>query len=219
MFDISFIELLVIFVVALLVLGPEKLPGAVRTGALWVGRAKRSFSKVKSEIEQQLNTDDIRRQLHNESILADIEKARKSADNLVKETQKSLDKTQDGITRAISSTSPAPVPVVSSSAVEGVPTGADEWPDQIPDRVASESPDTKTYTGFVGEKASDGPPEEPVAEEDQPPEVKTEKPTQAVKAPVHDFYNNPPAGVVTIQGRKLVPAEKIEPEDSASKKD
>ena len=64
MFDIGFMELLLIGVVALLVLGPEKLPGAIRTGALWVGRAKRSFNKAKAEIEQHLNADAIRRQLH-----------------------------------------------------------------------------------------------------------------------------------------------------------
>jgi sec-independent protein translocase protein TatB len=72
MFDIGFMELLLIGIVALLVLGPDKLPGAIRTGALWLGRARRSFNKVKTEIEQQLNTDEIRRQLQNESFLADI---------------------------------------------------------------------------------------------------------------------------------------------------
>lgn len=219
MFDISFIELLVIFVVALLVLGPEKLPGAVRTAALWIGRAKRSFSKVKSEIEQQLNTDDIRRQLHNESILADIEKARKNADNLVKDTQKSLNESQDGIKRALTTT----VPIVSSSAVEGVPTGADEWPDTAPERTAvkpsgATPSDVKTHTGFVGEVAMDGPPEEPaadtVAEADN--EAAPQTATEPAKAPVQDFYNNPPAGVVTIQGRKLVAAA---PDDSSGQKD
>lgn len=219
MFDISFIELLVIFVVALLVLGPEKLPGAVRTAALWIGRAKRSFSKVKSEIEQQLNTDDIRRQLHNESILADIEKARKSADNLVKETQKSLNSTQDEINRTVNAVNTARVPIISSSADEGVPTGADEWPDTTPDRAAPAISGTKTHTGFVGETASDGPPEEPVADGADTPETDTEKPAQAAKTPVQDFYNNPPSGVVTIQGRKLVTAEPVEPEDSSGQKD
>lgn len=136
MFDISFIELLVIFVVALLVLGPEKLPGAVRTGALWLGRAKRSFSKVKAEIEQQLNTDDIRRQLHNESILADIDKARKSADQLVKDTRKELDKTQDDINKSINTALAVESPVVSNSAVEGLPTYAEEPAAETPNTAA-----------------------------------------------------------------------------------
>jgi sec-independent protein translocase protein TatB len=82
MFDIGFMELVLIAVVALIVVGPERLPGAIRTTTLWIGRAKRSFQQVKTEIEREINADEIRRQLHNESILAGIEKARKQADSL-----------------------------------------------------------------------------------------------------------------------------------------
>ena len=53
MFDIGFMELVLIAVVALIVVGPEKLPGAIRTTTLWIGRAKRSFNQVKSEIERE----------------------------------------------------------------------------------------------------------------------------------------------------------------------
>jgi sec-independent protein translocase protein TatB len=219
MFGISFIELLVIFVVALLVLGPEKLPGAVRTGALWLGRAKRTFNNVKSEIEQQLNTDDIRRQLHNESILADIEKARKSADKLVQDTKKELDKTQDGINRAISSANVPPPPVVSSSAVEGVPTGADDWPDTTPERIPAAPSDTKTYTGFVGEVAMDGPPEEPAAATSPATEAEPKKSAEPSKAPAQDFYNSPPSGRVTVTGKKLSAANAAPPEVSSGQKD
>jgi len=68
-------ELILVFVVALLVIGPDKLPGAVRTGSLWLGRFRRSYNKVKSEIERELNTDEIKRQLHNEAVLEEIEQA------------------------------------------------------------------------------------------------------------------------------------------------
>ena len=44
MFDISFPELVVVAVIALLVLGPDRLPGALRTLGLWVGRMSRTFS-------------------------------------------------------------------------------------------------------------------------------------------------------------------------------
>lgn len=219
MFDISFIELLVIFVVALLVLGPEKLPGAVRTGALWIGRAKRSFSKVKAEIEQQLNTDDIRRQLHNESILADIEKARKSADNLVKESQKGLAETRDDVNRALSSAPPPATPVVASSADEGVPTGTDDWPATKPAQEPPAPSKSQTPGGSVEEPAVAAPAEELVSTETEGPESGSEKPAQAANTPVQDFYNNPPAGVVTIQGRKLVPAEPVKSEDASGHKD
>ena len=69
MFGISFSELLLVGLVALLVLGPERLPGAARTAGLWVGRLKRSFNTIKMEVEREIGADDIRRQLHNEHIL------------------------------------------------------------------------------------------------------------------------------------------------------
>ena len=73
MFEIGFMELLLVGLVALVVLGPERLPGAVRTAGLWIGRLKRSFSNIKAEVEREIGADEIRRQLHNERIL-DLEK-------------------------------------------------------------------------------------------------------------------------------------------------
>jgi sec-independent protein translocase protein TatB len=69
MFDIGFTELLLVALVALVVLGPERLPGAVRTAGLWIGRIKRSFNSIKAEVEREIGADEIRRQLHNEQIL------------------------------------------------------------------------------------------------------------------------------------------------------
>jgi sec-independent protein translocase protein TatB len=69
MFGISFSELLLVALIALLVLGPERLPGAARTAGLWIGRLKRSFNAIKSEVEREIGADEIRRQLHNEQIL------------------------------------------------------------------------------------------------------------------------------------------------------
>lgn len=69
MFGISFSELLLVGLIALLVLGPERLPGAARTAGLWIGRIKRSFNAIKSEVEREIGADEIRRQLHNERIL------------------------------------------------------------------------------------------------------------------------------------------------------
>ncbi|MEB0026661.1 Sec-independent protein translocase protein TatB [Pseudomonas sp. MH9.2] len=77
MFGISFSELLLVGLVALLVLGPERLPGAARTAGLWVGRLKRSFNAIKQEVEREIGADEIRRQLHNEHILSLEQEAKK----------------------------------------------------------------------------------------------------------------------------------------------
>ena len=77
MFGISFSELLLVGLVALLVLGPERLPGAARTAGLWIGRLKRSFNAIKQEVEREIGADEIRRQLHNEHIMSMEEEAKK----------------------------------------------------------------------------------------------------------------------------------------------
>jgi sec-independent protein translocase protein TatB len=58
-FDIGFTELLVIAVVALVVIGPEKLPGAIRTGSVWVGRLKRSYQDIKREVELEIHNSEV----------------------------------------------------------------------------------------------------------------------------------------------------------------
>ena len=74
MFDIGFPELVVVSIIALLVLGPERLPDALRTMGLWLGRLRRSFTAVKTEIEKEIGMDDIRRQLHNEAIMEEMQR-------------------------------------------------------------------------------------------------------------------------------------------------
>jgi sec-independent protein translocase protein TatB len=74
MFDISFPELVVVGVIALLVLGPNRLPGALRTLGLWVGRMSRTFSALKTEIEREIGMDEIRRQLHNEAVMDELKR-------------------------------------------------------------------------------------------------------------------------------------------------
>jgi sec-independent protein translocase protein TatB len=63
MFDIGFSELLVIAIVALLVLGPERLPRAARFAGLWVRRARAQWYSVKSELESELADDELKRSL------------------------------------------------------------------------------------------------------------------------------------------------------------
>ena len=76
MFDIGFPELLIIGVVSLIVIGPEQLPQTIRSIALWVGRFKKGFSDLRSEIERGIGADEIKQQLHNEAILKEIEKSK-----------------------------------------------------------------------------------------------------------------------------------------------
>jgi sec-independent protein translocase protein TatB len=63
MFDIGFTELLLVGVVGLLVIGPERLPGAIRTASLWLNRLKRGFNDIKREVQQELHNDEVMQEL------------------------------------------------------------------------------------------------------------------------------------------------------------
>ena len=63
MFDIGFGELLLIAVVALVVLGPERLPKAARFAGLWVRKARAQWYSVKTELESELASEELKRSL------------------------------------------------------------------------------------------------------------------------------------------------------------
>lgn len=61
MFDIGFSELLIVAIVALIVLGPERLPKATRFAGLWVRRARAQWHSVKDELERELAAEELKR--------------------------------------------------------------------------------------------------------------------------------------------------------------
>ena len=89
MFDIGFIELLVVGIVGLLVLGPERLPEAIRTGSKWLAKLKRSYHAIKADVERELGTDELQAQLRNESISRHFEKDKQQLEILDQQLQSS----------------------------------------------------------------------------------------------------------------------------------
>lgn len=91
MFDVGFLELGLIGVVALLVIGPERLPKVARTVGMWVGRAQRMVSSVKRDIEQELQAEKLRESLEkgNESraVHEIIEETKKSFTDIKQQTE------------------------------------------------------------------------------------------------------------------------------------
>lgn len=92
MFDIGFSELLIIAVITLIVMGPERLPETVRTISLWLGRMKQMFSSARQELENEVGMDDIRRQLHNEKIMRDLNETKDELETSFTETKTALNK-------------------------------------------------------------------------------------------------------------------------------
>jgi len=59
MFDIGFLEIVIIASIALVVLGPERLPRAARTAGMWIGRARRMVADVKSDIDREIRESEL----------------------------------------------------------------------------------------------------------------------------------------------------------------
>ena len=105
--DIGIQEVLVISVIALVVLGPERLPVAIKTIALWINRLRRSFNDVRQAIEQEIGAEDIRRQIHNENILHELGETKQTLTELEQQLQQNL--TQQDESNKDSTALPKPV--------------------------------------------------------------------------------------------------------------
>ena len=87
MFDIGFWELVLISVIGLVVLGPERLPNAIRSVMHWVTTAKNMANSVKTEVTQELKLHEI-----NENM---IKASKKGLNDLDPELQKSIDQMKE----------------------------------------------------------------------------------------------------------------------------
>lgn len=88
MFDISFFEITLVLLVALVVLGPERLPRAAKMVGLWVRRAKASWYSVKAEFERELADDELKRSL--QQAQRDIQDAKKDFEQATREPASEL---------------------------------------------------------------------------------------------------------------------------------
>ena len=90
MFDIGFAELLLLAVISLLVLGPERLPGAIRTTSMWLSRIRRSFNEIRTELEREINTAEFKQDLHNDAIVKQLGEAGKDINQDLERVRESL---------------------------------------------------------------------------------------------------------------------------------
>ena len=64
---------------------------AIKVVAVWVGRLRRSFQSIRQEIEKEINADDIRREIHNESVMAELKKTRDTLQSEVEGLNRQID--------------------------------------------------------------------------------------------------------------------------------
>ncbi len=85
MFDIGFSEILIVATLKLIIMGPKRLPETVKTITLWLGRIRNFINSAKVEIENEVGIDEIKKQLHNEKIMNEIEKSKRELNSISKD--------------------------------------------------------------------------------------------------------------------------------------
>ncbi len=85
MFDIGFAEMLIIGIVALLVIGPERLPGVARKAGVYFARLRRFVTNVRADVEREFRTDELQRMLQQQ------QDELQSLKDVVNETRKDAD--------------------------------------------------------------------------------------------------------------------------------
>lgn len=120
MFDIGFSELLLIAVVALVVLGPERLPKAARFAGLWVRKARAQWYSVKAEFEREVANDELRR----------------SVGDAGREIKNELDQTGRAFSEATRPDAPATPAASSPTAAPEAAIGSADATGSAPDRDA-----------------------------------------------------------------------------------
>lgn len=101
MFDIGFWELVVIGVVALVVIGPERLPDIARKAGMWMGRARRFVQTVKEDIDRELAADELKRALKGDSDSGSMYEIVEETKKAVAEVKGSLNDIKSGVEHSL----------------------------------------------------------------------------------------------------------------------
>lgn len=110
MFDIGFSELLICFIIALVVLGPEKLPGVARTVGRWTGQARGYLRNLTAELDREAKLSDLRQQLDEakRAVRGESQSLQDSVKTVVADVQKASEPPKPS--------APAPAPPSQSAA-------------------------------------------------------------------------------------------------------
>lgn len=136
MFDVGFSELLLTALVALLVIGPERLPKLARTIGLWTGRARRFINQVKDDIDREMKAEELKRIMDEQSKSSGIHEMIEETRDAIEETRGAIDETRGVIDEAkradylVKAEPPqtSPATAENDTALSGIPNVDDKQP-------------------------------------------------------------------------------------------
>jgi len=134
MFDIGFFELVLVGIVGLLVLGPERLPHAVRMTSAYLGKIRRTVNSVKEEFEREVNLHEMQQRIKQQMEKAGLEETRQSLDKLKQDVE-----TAAANTKAAFADSAKTGPTPENSMADSLPETEVEAPTVATTEAAAEA--------------------------------------------------------------------------------
>ena len=144
MFDVGFWELTIIGIVALLVIGPERLPGVARTAGLWFGKIRGFVGSVKADIDKELRADELKRILEKQNNSIGLH-------DIIEETEETLKQIQQP-EYLVKSPDNARFEAQQKTAAEATQGGSEGDTPQADSAAATTAPTTKQDHGETSKK-------------------------------------------------------------------
>ena len=91
MFEIGFWELVLVGVVALIVVGPEQLPGLARKAGFWLGKARRMIAEVKADVDRELHFEELKQTLRQQVDMSEVQDVADQMKSLRREVEEEFD--------------------------------------------------------------------------------------------------------------------------------
>ena len=91
MFEIGFWELIMVGVVALIVVGPEQLPGLARKAGFWLGKARRMIDEIKADVDRELHFEELKQTLRQQADMSEVQEVTDQMKSLRQEVEEEFD--------------------------------------------------------------------------------------------------------------------------------
>ncbi len=155
MFDAGLFEMLVIFTLGLLVLGPERLPKVARVIGRWIGQARRAVTRLNNDIERELALEEIRR-------------FQRESEEKIRESERKLRESEQQVRREVTGTLPADeAPAPDMTAGDAAAAGASrEGGARAPAQADPEHPSAGRGEDLSSRRTSADPTSPPIQERD-----------------------------------------------------